>query len=175
MVIDWERTHLRITFTGRSGWQHGRLGWRSSVPSHDLWYVIGGTRVGCGVPLRSGRSSRHFHPALSPLCDLPHDRASGFSPSNNFFVALYSGGMNKTEQRIVETLAHAKDAAVVLDHIELKPESPAEAGAHAEIKVAEASLATAINTLESLKTQAATPGADEETAVPPVLSPAKPA
>ena len=70
--------------------------------------------------------------------------------------------MNEAEQRIVETLAHAKDAAVVLEHIELQPETPAEAGAHAEIKVAEASLATAIQTLETLKADsvAAAPAAN---------------
>ncbi len=65
--------------------------------------------------------------------------------------------MNEAEQRIVETLAHAKDAVVVLEHIELQPQTPAEAGAHAEIKVAEASLATAIETLETLKADTMTP------------------
>lgn len=80
--------------------------------------------------------------------------------------------MNEAEQRIVESLAHAKDAATVLDNIELKPNSPAEAGVHAEIKVAEASLATAIEKLETLKANSVeptiTPDAKSASAAGPV-------
>ncbi|CAN5524222.1 hypothetical protein BH10PLA1_BH10PLA1_17840 [soil metagenome] len=59
--------------------------------------------------------------------------------------------MNEAEQRITESLAHAKDAAAVLNHIQLKSDSPAEAGAHAEIMAADELLAQGIKKLKNLQ------------------------
>ena len=81
--------------------------------------------------------------------------------------------MTEAEQRIVETLAHAKDAAIVLENIELKPNSPAEAGAHAEIKVAEASLATAIEKLENLKSSSVEPATNADSKAAPAAASVK--
>lgn len=62
--------------------------------------------------------------------------------------------MTDGENKIVETLAHAKDAAAVLKHIDLKVDNPAVAGAQADILAADAALHTAINTLKSLQKEA---------------------
>lgn len=70
--------------------------------------------------------------------------------------------MNEAEKRITETLAHAKDAAVVLEHIQLKPQTPEEAGVHAEIKAAEASVATAIDSLKRMQDAAGDENASAE-------------
>jgi len=59
--------------------------------------------------------------------------------------------MDKEAERIVSGLAHAKDAAKVLEHINLDHGSPAEAGARAEIIAADALLAKGIERLEALK------------------------
>ncbi len=66
----------------------------------------------------------------------------------------YNTVMTEKESKIVETLAHAKDAAAVLKHIDLKVDSPATAGAKADILAADASLETAIDTLKSIQKEA---------------------
>lgn len=43
MLIDWERTQVQITLTGRAAWPEGAtIGWRGSVAHHCLWVGIGG-------------------------------------------------------------------------------------------------------------------------------------
>ena len=68
----------------------------------------------------------------------------------------YNEGMTDGENKIVETLAHAKDAAAVLNHIDLNVDSPAVAGVQAEILAADASLQTAIDTLKTLQKDSTT-------------------
>ncbi len=62
--------------------------------------------------------------------------------------------MTEDENKIVETLAHAKDAVAVLKHIDLKVDNPAVAGAQADILAADASLETAIKTLKTIQDEA---------------------
>ena len=59
--------------------------------------------------------------------------------------------MDEKEARIVEKLTHAKDAAVVLEQVDNKAATPAEAGATAEILAATEMLNKGIEKLESLK------------------------
>jgi AraC family transcriptional regulator, arabinose operon regulatory protein len=60
MVIDWEKTTLRISLTGRSAWPRGQWAeWRASIPDHDLWFAVRGTgrMIGQGnttIPLAAG-------------------------------------------------------------------------------------------------------------------------
>ena len=60
MVIDWEKTILRITLTGRSVWPlRPGTEWRASIPDHDLWFAVRGTGTMLGqgnvsIPLAAG-------------------------------------------------------------------------------------------------------------------------
>ena len=63
--------------------------------------------------------------------------------------------MDEKDTRIVEKIAHVKDAVVVLDHVDRKASSPAEAGATAEILAANELLHKGIEKLEDLKKKSA--------------------
>jgi len=61
--------------------------------------------------------------------------------------------MNESEKRVTESLAHAKDAAAVLSHVNLSSKNPAEAGVQAEIQAADELLEKGIEKLKAIQAE----------------------